>query len=332
MASGESPASSDGAQRGMPSSSGSISRWRTCSVGDLADEVRARRGQLVDAVRAVDDERPLRAELDEHLREGRHELGRVDPHDLRARAGRVRQRPEDVEDGPRRELAPDGRRMAHGGVVGRGEQEAEAELVDRALDPLRRELELEAERLEHVGRAGGRRDRAVAVLRHPGAGRRGEERGRGRDVERPRAVAARARRVDEIVALSGARRARALRIASAQPAISSGVSRLIRIATRKAPICAAVASPLMIWSMTARASDRVRSRPSRSRARASWIIRRRLQEAPADLGPERRQDRLGMELDAVDGVLAVPHAPSPRRRRSSRRPRASPGTSCAASE
>ena len=170
-------------------------------VGDLGDEVRARRGQLVDAVRAVDDVRPLRAELHEHLPDGRHEVGRVDPHHLGARTGRVRQRPQDVEDGPRRQLAPDWRRVTHGGVVGRGEEEAEPERVDRLLDPRRWELELEAERLEHVGRAGGRRDRPVAVLRHPGTGRRGEQRGRGRDVERPRPVAACARRVDEVCAL-----------------------------------------------------------------------------------------------------------------------------------
>ena len=171
------------------------------SARHLPDEVRPRRGQLVDAVGAVDDEGALGAELEEHLREGRRELGRVDPHDLRASPGRVRQRPEHVEHGPRRELAADGGRMAHGGVVEGGEQKPEAELVDRALDALRRQLELESERLEDVRRAGGRRHRAVAVLRDSGAGCGGDERGRGRDVERVRAVSPRARGVDEILPL-----------------------------------------------------------------------------------------------------------------------------------
>src|SRR5436305_14807374 len=81
------------------------------------------------------------------------------------------------------------------------EEEAEAELVDRALDPRGLELEPEAERLEHVGRARRRRRRAVAVLRDAGARAGRDERRRRRDVVRVRAVAAGADDVDEIVAL-----------------------------------------------------------------------------------------------------------------------------------
>jgi hypothetical protein len=76
-----------------------------------------------------------------------------------------------------------------------------AELVDRALDPRGWQLEPEAERLEHVRRARGRRDGAVAVLGHARARRRRYERGRGRDVDRPRSVAASAGRVDQVIAL-----------------------------------------------------------------------------------------------------------------------------------
>ena len=80
------------------------------------------------------------------------------------------------------------------------EQEAEPELVDRLLDAFRFLLEREAERLENVRRAAGGGDGAVSVLRDCGAGRRGDERGRGRDVDRVRAVAARAGGIDEVVA------------------------------------------------------------------------------------------------------------------------------------
>ena len=86
-------------------------------------------------------------------------------------------------------------------MVGGREQEAEAELVDRALDPLRRQLEPEAERLEHVCRARGGGDRAVAVLRDGRAGCRGEERRGGRDVDRALPVAARPGRVDQVISL-----------------------------------------------------------------------------------------------------------------------------------
>src|SRR5581483_12090132 len=118
---------------------------------DLADEVRPAGRELVDASRAVDDIRVRRVELDERVRERSRELRRVDAEDEGARAGRVGERSEHVEDGTRRELAADRRRVAHRGVVRLREEEAEAELVDRALDPLRRRVEPEAERLEDVG-------------------------------------------------------------------------------------------------------------------------------------------------------------------------------------
>ena len=80
--------------------------------------------------------------------------------------------------------------------MGAGEHEAEAELVDRARDPVGRLLEVDAELLEHVGRARSRARGAVAVLRHRRARRRGHERRCGRDVERVGAVAAGADDVD----------------------------------------------------------------------------------------------------------------------------------------
>ena len=91
--------------------------------------------------------------------------------------------------------------MPHGGVVRLGEEEAEAELVDRAFDVLRRQLELEAERLEHVRGARLRRRGAVAVLRDGRARRRGNEGGRRGDVVRVRAVATGADDVDDVGAL-----------------------------------------------------------------------------------------------------------------------------------
>ena len=174
---------------------------RDVAVHDLADEVRARRRELVDPVRAVDDEGTARAELRQRLCDRPHERGRVDADHLRACARGVGQRPQHVEHGAGRQVVPDGRGVAHGRVMRRREHEPEAELVDRARDPLGRQLEREAERLEHVGRAGGGRDRAVAVLRDPGAGRCGHDRRCRRDVDRARPVAARPGGVDEIVAL-----------------------------------------------------------------------------------------------------------------------------------
>ena len=172
------------------------------AVRDLAHEARADGGELVDAARAVHDERAVRSELQQRFRDRPHERRRVNADDLRAGTGGVRQRAEHVEHGTRSELPSDRGGVLHRRVVGLREHEAEAELVDRAGDALRLELEVEAERLEHVGRACLRRRGAVAVLCHTGARGRSDERGGGRDVERALAVAAGARGVDEV----GARR------------------------------------------------------------------------------------------------------------------------------
>ena len=147
----------------------------------------------------MDDERAPCAEGRQYRGDGLHQLGSVDPDDLRPRSGRVGQWPEDVEDGARGQLATNGRRVPHGRMVRLGEQEAEAELVDRPLDLRGRQVEAETERLEHVGGPRRRGDRAVAVLGHAGARSGRHQRGRRGDVEGPRAVAPRSSGVDEIL-------------------------------------------------------------------------------------------------------------------------------------
>ena len=261
--------------------------------------------ELVDTGCSVHDERALRSEPRQHLGDRGHQLRRVDADDLRAGARRVRQRPEHVEDRPRGELPPNRRRVAHRRVVRGREQEAEAELVDRARDQLGRELEIEAERLEDVGRAGGGRDRPVAVLRHARAGGRGDERSGGRDVERPGAVAAGSGRVDEVAPLRlDDEHVLPHRLGAARDL----VGRLALQAKRDEEA----------------ADLRRRRLPAHDRAHhlARVLLRqvaplqelgeglsgsRRLQEVPNQVRAERRQNGLRVELDAVDGKLAVPH-------------------------
>ena len=133
-------AGSAGSQRGMPRSSRVELVLAHAAAVDLADEVRAGRRELVDAAGAVHDVRAPRVEPDERLGDRARDVRRVDADDLRARAGRVRQRPEHVEDRPRRRArgapAP---ACFIAGMVRLREQEAEAELVDRLLDPLGRQ-------------------------------------------------------------------------------------------------------------------------------------------------------------------------------------------------
>src|SRR4051812_47890076 len=107
------------------------------------------------------------------------------------------------------------------------------------------------------------------------------------------------------------------RIVAARPAISSTVSPFVRRAMRKAEISTSVALPAMISASTSPACAWLRSRPDASASMAAvrtgfgirW--RRRLvrgeevaQHVLAALG----EHRLGVELHALDGQLAMPQA------------------------
>ena len=83
------------------------------------------------------------------------ELGCIDADHLGPGARGVGERAEDVEDRAGSQLAAYGSRVAHGRMVRGREEEAEAELVDGALDAFSWLLEVEAESLEHVGRPRG---------------------------------------------------------------------------------------------------------------------------------------------------------------------------------
>ncbi len=76
------------------------------------------------------------------------------------------------------------------------EQEREAVAPERLAGARRVVVDPDAERVEHVGRAGARGDRPVAVLGDRDTGRGHDERRRGRDVERAAPVAAGPDQVD----------------------------------------------------------------------------------------------------------------------------------------
>ena len=142
------------------------------------------------------DQRAVRSQLAEHLDHRAAKGGRRHPEQLARHAGRIRERPEDVEDRPDPDLAPHGRGMAHRWVESRREHEPDADLVDARGHGIRPEVDLHAEGLQDVGAAARARRGTVAVLRDPGAGRCRDDRRDGRDVERAGAIATGAARVD----------------------------------------------------------------------------------------------------------------------------------------
>ena len=110
---------------------------RDLAVLELGDQRRAGGGELVEAV-AMDDPGALAAELAQHFGDRLHPVRREDADELALGAGRVRQRPEQIEDGARAELDAGRPDMAHGAVIARRHEEADAGLDHGALHDARR--------------------------------------------------------------------------------------------------------------------------------------------------------------------------------------------------
>jgi hypothetical protein len=119
-------------------------------------------------------------------------------HQLIRRAGRIGQRPENIEDGPHAEFAAHRRDVLHCRVMVRREHEAHAGFRNRGRHLFRLQIDIDAERFEHVRAAGFARHAAIAVLRDFRAGGGGDEHRRRGNVEGVRPVAAGADDIDEV--------------------------------------------------------------------------------------------------------------------------------------
>ena len=102
------------------------------------------------------------------------------------------------------------------------------------------------ERLEHVGAAALARHRSIAVLGDAHAAGGDHERGGGRDVERARAVAAGAARVEHVAGAARQRHRLAPASSAPSPTSSAGRSPFIDRPMSRPAICAGAASPRMI--------------------------------------------------------------------------------------
>mmetsp|Transcript_20777 Transcript_20777/g.79644 ORF Transcript_20777/g.79644 Transcript_20777/m.79644 type:complete len:352 (-) Transcript_20777:6929-7984(-) len=140
----------------------------------------------------------LRAQALQHAHLDADQVGVEHAHQDVGRTGRIGQRTEDVEDGPHAELAAHRRDVLHRRVMVGREHEADAALGHAGGHLARRQLDVGAQRLQHVGAAGLAADAAVAVLGHLGAGGGGDEHRAGGDVEAVRAVAAGADDIDQM--------------------------------------------------------------------------------------------------------------------------------------
>ena len=159
------------APRGSPTSSGATSKIATLPSSSAATVVApavvssSRPSPCTTQARSAPS-RPSTSAI------GLHPFRREHADELALRAGRVRQRPEQVEDRARAELDPGRRDVAGGAVMARRHQKADADLPQARAHDRQVGIDIDAERGQHVGRARFRRKRAVAVLgdRHAAAG------------------------------------------------------------------------------------------------------------------------------------------------------------------
>ncbi len=132
------------------------------------------------------------------MRHRLHPLARKSADHLALDAGRVRQRPKQVEDGAGAEFDPRRADVLHGRVMRGCEHETDAGVADASAHLLGVEIDLDAERLQHVGGSRFRRQRAVAVLGDWHAGAGNHEGRASRDVVGTRGVTTGAHHVDRL--------------------------------------------------------------------------------------------------------------------------------------
>ena len=111
----------------------------------------ARGGDLIEPV-AVGDPGAHRAQRAKDPRQGFDPAGVIDPEQLALGSRGVGERTEQVEQGAKTLFLADRRHMAHGAVVGHGEQEAEAGFVERPALLLGRGGNVDAESQQDVSR------------------------------------------------------------------------------------------------------------------------------------------------------------------------------------
>src|SRR5436305_1743556 len=104
------------------------------AVRNFGDMRRAGEGDVAEAVFAGDYQRPLRTELGHCAGQERSQLRAASAENLVTRAGRIRERAENVEDRANAELLANGGDMLHRWMSERREAEANAKLVEAGFD------------------------------------------------------------------------------------------------------------------------------------------------------------------------------------------------------
>ena len=127
-----------------------------------------------------------------------HQIGMEHPHQDVGRTGGVGERAEDVENGFDAQLAPHRGHVLHGRVVVGRKHEAQAGLRNALGNPLRAQVDVDTQALQHIGTAAFAADAAPAVLADTRPGGGGHKHGTGGNVEGVRAIAPGAHDVHQV--------------------------------------------------------------------------------------------------------------------------------------
>src|ERR1700722_8918190 len=111
---------------------------------------------FVDSVDAMYYKGVLCPEFRQHVSQFLHKRSRWNSDHLRCGAGGIRERPQQVEDGPAASLAPSRCGMTHSGVHAWSKKESDANLLNGSERTLRGDINLHSKRLENVGGAAAR--------------------------------------------------------------------------------------------------------------------------------------------------------------------------------
>jgi hypothetical protein len=149
------------------------------------------------------DQSAFRAQLRQRLGDERQPLPAEHAQQLLAGVGGVGQRSQQVEHCAHAEFTAHRGDMAHRGMVQRREHKPDADLLDALRDLFGREVQVHAQRFQHIGTAALAADGAVAVLGDGYARRRDHERRRRREVPSLQRVAARAAGVQQVRVIDG---------------------------------------------------------------------------------------------------------------------------------
>jgi len=144
--------------------------------------------QFIEPVLAIEDERPLMAQVFEDSDHQRREGWRANTERLVTDPTRVREGSEHVEHRPDPELASRGTGVAHRRMKGRRETEPHSRGGDTGLDAIRAERDVNAKGFQDVGTPASAGGGTIAMLGDPGPRAGRDKGGYGRDVEGARPI------------------------------------------------------------------------------------------------------------------------------------------------